>query len=488
VRFERQANFLIGAAYAWAVANCVYVYLIANRAKSYRLETATLILVAVLLPGAFVSKRFDNSQRQWSRAQRTLVVGLAAAAWSATLVPLLRFSFLSDDYVFLERYRSFHGALMPQYFFRPAFSILFWLANRVGDGSPMPFHLLSLVLHVASSMCVYVLARRLLFGNAPATLAAIIFLLNPLQLEASLWISGLQEELWTFFLIAASVVYVAREDVTIGRVMAAAALAGLALLSKETAGCFVLVFLTLDLLLRRLRARFLGIVAYAIFTGELVLYLWLRSHFASTIDRQIAVTPSRYFFKQFLTTPYRAFAFPWNAEALDVPAVVMCTIAIALLTAVAIACRRRAWPLLGGAAIILITTAPLAGYFYVGADLSSARYLYFAAVGWAFIMSELIIRTLRRPAAQVTVGVALTLALAVALRGNLRPWQTAGQMIHALDSELQQGSSPADVFDDWRTRHGVALRFNAAGLPDNYHGVYIFRNGYPEYLRIRQAR
>lgn len=488
MRFERQANILIGAAYAWAVANCVYVYLIANRAKSYRLETATLILVAVLLPRAFLSKRFDDSQRQWSPAQRTLVVGIATAAWLATFLPLLRFSFLSDDYVFLERYRTLHGALMPQYFFRPAFSVLFWLANRVGHGSPMPFHLLSFVLHLASSMCVYALARRLLFGTGPGTLAAMIFLLNPLQPEASLWISGLQEELWTFFLLAASVVYVARENLTIRRVVAAAVLAGLALLSKETAVCFVLVFLTLDLLVPRLRARFVGIAAYTIFIGELGLYLWLRSHFASATDGQIAVTPSRYFFKQFLTTPYRAFAFPWNADAVDVPAVVMCAIAIALLTALVMACRRPAWPLLGGAAIIAVTTAPLAGYFYVGPDLSSARYLYFAAVGWALVISELIIRTVPRPAVQVIVGVALALALAVALRGNLRPWQTAGEMIHALDSGLRQGSSPADVFNEWQTRNGIALRFNAAGLPDNYQGVYIFRNGYPEYLRMRQAR
>src|SRR5206468_3570046 len=88
-------------------------------------------------------------------------------------------------------------------FFRPAFAAVFALLADVGDGAAAVFHSASFLLHLASAALIFGLVRRLLGSIELAITAYAVFLLNPVQQEAVLWASGLQDLLWTFFLFAA---------------------------------------------------------------------------------------------------------------------------------------------------------------------------------------------------------------------------------------------------------------------------------------------
>jgi hypothetical protein len=66
-------------------------------------------------------------------------------------------------------------------------------------------------------------------------------------------------------------------------------------------------------------------------------------------------------------------------ERKPIAAIVPCALALLVLVLlVSAALQKRIHPcVLVGPAIVFASTLPLAGYFYVDADLSAARYLYF---------------------------------------------------------------------------------------------------------------
>ena len=412
---------------------------------------------------------------------------IAAGAWLIALAPQIGSPLLSDDYVFLDRYRTAADTLGSPHFFRPAFASVFWLIRGLGHDSPVPFHLVSLCLHAASAGCVYLLARRVLDSSTGATIAAVVFLLNPLQLEVSLWASGLQDGLWTFCILAAAIVYTGGPTLSAARVAITALLIAGGLLAKETAVAFILILPAIEVAIGSRRGRWRP-VAYGVFVAELAAYLWLRSYFAASIDHQFEVTPTRYFVKQFVTTPYRVFVFPWNAAAAGVPLMLQCAIAVAALTACLLAFRRPSLRLLIGPALILASTIPLAGYFFVGPDLTAARYVYFGVVGWSLLVAEAFNRCIRHPIIRLGAASALVAALFLALWVNLRPWRAAAELVRGLDEAIGEGRSTADVVREWEDKHHTVPALNEEGMPESYQGVYIFVNGYPEYLRLRAGR
>jgi hypothetical protein len=477
-------NAIAWLGYGWAVFNCVYVYLFTGGTRTHRVESAILIFAGALVASIAVRPAERIARASWTGLHTMLLFALAGALWLSVLGRLVTLPFLSDDYVFLDRYATWTQAFSSPYFFRPVFAWIFWLVRTIGGGSVVPFRIIGLLLHAASAACVWRLARRVLDSSAAAAIAAAIFLINPLQFEASVWISGLQEELWTFFALLAAVVYTSRAELTVNRLAATAAFAALALLSKETAVSVVLILLLLDIVVRSKWNR-LRYVAYGVFLLEIGAYVWGRRHFAVAIDQQLVAAPTRYFVKQFMTTPYRVFTFPWNAAVTNVPGAIACGIALVALTAIFRASRRSPRPLLLGPGLILASTLPLAGYFYVGPDLIGARYVYFAAAGWAILVAECATLCWRARLAQWISAAAIVLALSVALRINAEPWFTAGEFVKSLDAGLDAGRSPSEVAREWHDRHGATDVVNADGVPRTYRGVYIFTNGYSEFLRLR---
>src|SRR5207247_10786769 len=117
--------------------------------RSYRIEAAAFLLTFLMLPLVIIWRRRDPDAVNLSPIQSQLLLAISIGLWLATFLPLLRFPFLSDDYVFLSSSKTLSGVLHASQFFRPAFAVFFLTLARMGGGSPIPFHVASLLLHVS---------------------------------------------------------------------------------------------------------------------------------------------------------------------------------------------------------------------------------------------------------------------------------------------------------------------------------------------------
>lgn len=477
---------LLWLATLWVVANCVYVYLFLHGDRAFRIESAVFILAFLMLPRLLAGRHETGNRARpltghWveHRLALVFVIGL----WVVTLLPLLGFPFLSDDYVFLSLYRHITDAGKSPEFFRPVFAVVFLGLAKIGAGSPTPFHAASMVLHLSSAFLVFSLSRRLFAAASPAIVCFALFLLNPLQLEATLWVSGLQEVLWTFFLLSALRCYVGSKTMSVWRLLGTAVLIVAALLSKETAVCFVLLLPAADWIYFRIDRGPLIPAAYVGSLCLLIAYAVLRSQFVPS-DPGFLVTPTKFFVKQFVATPYKYFVQPWNASAVHVPDAVRCAVSILMtvLLFMAVVVRGASARLLSGPFLILASTLPVYSYFFVGADLISSRYVYFASIGWALFMSQLIARVTSRRWVLAATFAALSVAATASLHLNLRPWRIAGDLVDFIETELRHGRSLNAIVADWERRKGITL-VTKDHIPCEYHGVRIFINGYQEFLR-----
>lgn len=101
---------------------------------------------------------------------------------------------------------------------------------------PVPFRVLSLLVHLLAGAGVYRLLRSLSLGPALALFLAGIFLLHPMQVEAVAWASGLKDLLWSALMawaLAAWVQWLRHRPSHLPWL--AVGLGGLALLAKPTA-------------------------------------------------------------------------------------------------------------------------------------------------------------------------------------------------------------------------------------------------------------
>ena len=288
--------------------------------------------------------------------------------------------------------------------------------------------------------------------------------------------------MWAFFVFVALACYTSGDRRSRPRLLGTLAAVACALLSKETAVCIAGLLPLMDWSLgraervRRQWPAYVGVVAI------LIAYLLTRREFAS-VDSRFLATPSEYFLKQLVSTPYRFFAQPWSVSAVDVPPAVACLVAVCVLLALWMAIVRGISPrVLTGPAVVLLATAPLVGYFFVRNDLTSARYLYLPAFGWSLIVAWIVTTVCTSDVARLTASMILACSLALALTVNLRPWRTVGQTVNAMAAAVKQTGDPSAVLTPLRERHAGGWIFKD-GIPTEFGGVGVFINGYPEFLR-----
>lgn len=133
-------------------------------------------------------------------------------------------------------------------YWRPLTSLSFALLWAIGDGAPLVFKLASLLLHL---VCVVSVARlgSLLTGRADVALAgALLFGVHPLGVEAVTWISAINDPLMLAFGLTGAISWIRwRRAGSPGLPWRAVLCYAGAVLAKETALGFVLVFVALDL-------------------------------------------------------------------------------------------------------------------------------------------------------------------------------------------------------------------------------------------------
>jgi tetratricopeptide (TPR) repeat protein len=122
---------------------------------------------------------------------------------------------------------------------RPLTWLSFWASYQIGGRAPLPWHAVSLALHLA---CVWLLARTLEqpLGSRAALAAALAFAVHPLNAQAVNYVFARSTLLMTLGCLASLRAWLA------GRPVAAAAWYGGALLAKEECAAFPFFLMLLD--------------------------------------------------------------------------------------------------------------------------------------------------------------------------------------------------------------------------------------------------
>lgn len=193
-----------------------------------------------------------------------LVLFITVVAYIGTL----RFEFVSDDEAQILGNRFFQSwSYVPRFFtghawshirpeavgnyYRPIALLWLFLNNWIFGLNPGWWHLTTLLLHAGATLAVYVLVYRIVADRLTSGVAATVFGLHPVHIEAVAWVSGFTEPLLTIFCILAVVYFLRIRNVTPDKRSSPSAFAvfkgrskwlalslsfyGLALLTKETA-------------------------------------------------------------------------------------------------------------------------------------------------------------------------------------------------------------------------------------------------------------
>ena len=158
-----------------------------------------------------------------------------------------------DDYpVIVENpdILSLSNFFADSYAGRPLREVTFLLDHALFGMQPMGWHIQHIFWHGLCAWLVWLLAMRLDFGRTVAWLAALLFLVHPLQVEAVANISHRKESLALAFSLMALLAYL-RGCGEEGRqrlswLAAAFGLAGIAYLGKQTAVVLVPMFLVCE--------------------------------------------------------------------------------------------------------------------------------------------------------------------------------------------------------------------------------------------------
>jgi|GEM_PF-5179456 len=151
-----------------------------------------------------------------------LLVAVALAYGST-----LQFQFIYDDHRVIEQNAMLkHASSMAHYFtgdlwqqsgsfslyYRPIFAANWFLLYRIFGTAPWGWHLDNILLHAINVLLVFALARKMLKHGPAAWLAALLFALHPVHVEAVSWVSASCDMLMTGFALAALLCYLKSKD------------------------------------------------------------------------------------------------------------------------------------------------------------------------------------------------------------------------------------------------------------------------------------
>lgn len=431
-----------------------------------------------------------------------IVFGLALLAY----LPVLGIGFLSDDYGFLFRaetrdlrgywgwniFLPSHGAGVAYY--RPFGMIMTWqLGWQLWGLNPLPYHLLGLLLHAATSVVLALLVADLAGKQWAGIFAGSLFAVFPAHTEAVGWLSA-QWDIWAALFSLLSLWLFTRwwketRSEQHGTQNAAplyllSLLAyTLAIFSKESALTWIMVIALVPLLLKgqikpsRVRAI---IVALLPFAAVLLAYTAIRFAAIGSFGVYDAADNSIEAYQSNITGNLGALLAPINSTVLANPirlsVGVLCLIALAVGLAVYSKHYRRLVIFLGAA--LGLTILPVTTLRVIGVDLQGNRLLYLPSTIYCAMVGVLLYRAIERTggtvkrALAIAAGVVLVLSIGAAWM-HLSAWQTATRLADG------SGETLARLIPYTAGGQGepTPMRWFIQDPPDSYKGAQIMRNG-----------
>lgn len=416
-----------------------------------------------------------------------------------TLLPVLDIGFLADDWLVASRIhwdqanasgigdhaRAIVAPTWPGTYqlFRPASLLLMHVEWRVFGPDPRAFHMVSLVLWLATTLAVASVVRRLLGTRAQAwpALTVLLFGAWPAGIEALTWGAAQADLLSLLWSVCALRALLANRP-TLTTVFVA-----LAMLSKETA----IVLPVLLLLLDRARANPSPIICHVATFLTATAYLALRmlrfgdigalyrgrTYVDLLADRGldgVVFEVGRSLHRLAVPLNDNAFTRAFDVTPLPVHIVLLGT-TVAIVSLLAWIGDRRARRLALGAAAwtilpLALVVVPLDG---VGAAMGRSRLLVLPAVGWVLIVILGLHRTWESGRRRLAASLGAVLAVAgIGLwRVDLSPYAEATRRVESLTTSLTRAAVPGTrrvvvlgIAGDGATMHTDLVSFDGCHL------------------------
>ncbi|HBT82454.1 MAG: hypothetical protein A2091_06810 [Desulfuromonadales bacterium GWD2_61_12] len=227
----------------------------------------------------------DRDSMIASLSPRWIIAALLAAAY-VVFVPTFSLPWIYDDLVVIvgnPDVQSISAFWRDSYPGRPLREVTFLLDHALFGLQPAGWHLQHLLWHGLNAGLVFLLGRRLTGSPLAGVLAALCFLVHPLQVEVVANLSHRKDSLALFFILAALLAYARSFDAAVPLWrwrLAALILGSIGVLAKENALVVPLLWLGYEglyvppaerLLLRRPR----WIAAAAVAAGVAAVIWWL---------------------------------------------------------------------------------------------------------------------------------------------------------------------------------------------------------------------
>jgi len=167
------------------------------------------------------------------------------------------FSNVDDTWMLLMNELTTEFELSFDYFYKvfaqvndiqysPLNTLYYALIYQIDGFNPFYYHLFSILLHIANSILVFSVVRKILnTGCLPAAIIALIWAVHPLNVESVVWISASKILLFSFFSLLALRLFLKNEKRSLLSILKIFILLVLACLCKEQAvlTAFVIIFL-----------------------------------------------------------------------------------------------------------------------------------------------------------------------------------------------------------------------------------------------------
>jgi len=324
--------------------------------------------------------------------------------WHADFISL-------DDMSILDSLQTSERTLSSMFlggggdYFRPLTFISFIFDLSLFGRDARWFHFVNLLIHIANSLLLYLLARQLFKqytqGGSAAFCAALLFALHPVNTEAVMWVASRTDLLCCFFFLLA---LIAGLNMELSNAKAGGAFFLMylcSLLAKEASIAVVLIVPFYCLLNRKTISKSRCITLLTATGTATLLYLLMRNGFTSTPDKGIVkVISASSSSTQFLTETLAVFGFyvkklfvplPLNFAIVTVNTHVYVWVGIVFVLIVTIMLF-RASPLRLPLLIVVCGIVPplMAMHGKLPWTPFAERYLYIPSIGFALVAGTII--------------------------------------------------------------------------------------------------
>jgi hypothetical protein len=388
--------------------------------------------------------------------------------------------FASDDFSVLYRVVYEHGIFIKG-FFRPLSDITLYFNYMMGGFNPAYYNVFSFIIHVLTVFMFYKLCvssewvkkeNQFYFALA----AAVFFMLYPYHNEPVVWVVGRASLMASFFGIASLLIIT--QNIKIHWKIFLSCLfyyVGLSGYESIMPLPFILLILFAD---RGNWKRYFQIFAWLMVT--LLLHLLTRFLVSDVIvgsyGAGMFAPDTGFYVQRFLKVLGRSFIPPLEDTSLAIGLFVVVMIILVVAEILLFRNRRRnSEPFMVFNRMLIAFIVSLSVAFMFGVSTRTYegdRLLYFPSFFLCISLAFLVTVLFKKQALRNIISLLICLYFAWFLLQNNRYWTKASEItVHIINVFKTSGNT------------GEKLVVN---LPEEYHGAYIFRNGFREALLLNQ--